>query len=480
MDIMDIASKGLVKITKRYGKKLMKKSALPPLPEAQPLTLSGGQFRAGFAKEEIMPSDADKTYWIAGHGPGHKMEGIISPVYIHAFWLDCGNEDGMLCLSADLIGLTGTEVGIIRKMILSRHELSACRSINISCTHSHSGIDTVGYWGKANKLGIPSDGRDSSYMETVFTRAVEAALKAHRARTPGRLFSGLEPIPGALFTKRRLPEKHEVLSRLRFAPDNGSDEIWVINIGAHPNSLGGSNRMLSGEYPYFMREQIKKETGADVFFGIGAIGAMDAAKEDGKSPLDCIKLQAKRFAGAAEKTQDEKELSPEIRLIRKEFYLPVSNNVLMFLGMRGVMSFTAYPFSESETGAAIKTELTYMDIGGQKIALLPGENFVSTVFGGYTDENTSSTGLGADINPPPLCEIAGDKNLIVFGVTNDMTGYVVPPNDFILNPTQPYLTCAKDRFGEKHYHETNSMGPETQKYIAEAFAEAVKTLSGAK
>ena len=31
-----------------------------------------------------------KTYYIAGHGSGHKMEGVLSPVYIHALWLDCG------------------------------------------------------------------------------------------------------------------------------------------------------------------------------------------------------------------------------------------------------------------------------------------------------------------------------------------------------------------------------------------------------
>jgi hypothetical protein len=55
-----------------------------------------------------------------------------------------------------------------------------------------------------------------------------------------------------------------------------------------------------------------------------------------------------------------------------------------------------------------------------------------------------------------------------------MTGYSVDRNEFILHPTEPYLETAHDRFDERHYHETNSMGPETQRAIADAFAEVVE------
>ena len=64
--------------------------------------------------------------------------------------------------------------------------------------------------------------------------------------------------------------------------------------------------------------------------------------------------------------------------------------------------------------------------------------------------------------------------LIVYGNTNDMTGYVVPPNDFVLHPTQPYLIPTHDRFDDDHYHETNSMGPDTQRVIADTFREVVE------
>lgn len=477
MDIMDIASSAIRKVTASYGKKVSKKGPAPEIPVATPTVIRGEKFRMGFARRDINPdlSLKDRTYYIAGHGSGHVMDGTISPVYVHAVWIDCGGDDGMIWISADIVGLTNIEVSVIRERIYASSVIKGCRAVNFSSTHSHSGIDTVGYWGKANLVSIPSNGKVPEYMELLFSRAVEAAEEAYLNRRPGRLYSGRTEVPGGLYTKRKFADKHEILTRLRFAPDDGGNEIWIMNFGGHPNSLGGANRKLSGEYPYFMREQIKAEAGADVLYCIGAIGGMDCAEYDGSDePLDRVKYQAKLLADAAMKTENETELSPELKILRQQFYIPVCNNVLTLLAILGTMSFKAYPCRESDTGIAMKSELTYMSIGSHKFLLLPGENFVNTVYGGYMDAEHSTTGMSPEINPLPLCEIAGDPDMTAVGVTNDMTGYVVPPNDFVLNPTQPYLNGTKDRFGDNHYHETNSMGPDTQKVIADTFAMMVE------
>lgn len=477
MDIMDIASKGIIKFTKHYGKKVQKTAVAAPIPQVLPTLISGETFRAGFSKAEIMPDlSLDRTYWIAGHGSGHKMEGILSPVYIHAMWLDCGNDEGIIWISADIVGLTNIEVNKIRKMILSRPEMKNCKAVNFSCTHSHSGVDTLGYWGKANLVSIPSDGKVPEYMEMLFKKAVKVSIEAYNNRKEGKLYTGRVSIEGGLSTGRRLPERHEYLTRLRFTPDDNSGDIWVMNIGAHPNSLGGNNRLLSGEYPYFMREQIKEEKGAEVIFGIGAIGGMDAKDFGNEDRVEEIKLQAKYYAEKSFEITDEKELSPEIKFITQQFYLPVDNNVLTLLAVRGTMSFKAFPSNLSETGIAMKTEITYMTIGSQKILLLPGENFVSTVYGGYMSKEDSTADLSPEVNALPLADIIGDKETIAFGVTNDMAGYCLPKNDFVLHPTQPYLNSTRDRFNENHYHETNSMGPNTHAVIAETLAFVVKNM----
>lgn len=473
MDIMDLASKGIKKITQNYGKKVMQNGPAPEIPKAKPVIFSGKTFRAGFSKTEIMPDlNSGKTYWIAGHGSGHKMEGVLSPVYTSAVWLDCGGEAGMLWIGADIIGLTNIEVQQIRDKVMASGKIPEGTIINISCTHSHSGIDTLGYWGKANMLNIPSCGKDPDYMNMLMEKMVNVSCEAYANRRNGKLFSGKIELKDSLKTPRDIKDRHEILYRLRFAPDDGSNEIWIMNFGGHPNSLGGKNRLLSGEYPYFMREDIREATGAEVLFGIGAIGGMDVAHLDDDN-VECVKKQGKMLSEGAQKITDEHELNPEVKILRQYFYLPVNNYVLTLLAMRHVMSFHAYACPSSDIGIAMKTELTYMSIGGQKILLLPGENFVSTIYGGYYSAEESATGRGAEIDPKPLAEIANDRDLIVYGVSNDMTGYVVPPNDFVLHPTQPYLNSTKDRHDKKHYHETNSMGYSAQKTIADTFAEMV-------
>ena len=474
MAIMDLASSAIGKITRRYGRKIRRSVIRQEIERNPPTDITGGTWRLGFAFDDIMPEeDPKKTYYIAGHGSGHKMEGVLGPVYIHAVWLDCGTDEGFLWLSADIVGLTNAEVEKIRERIVSSEVIRGVKSVNVSCTHSHAGVDTVGYWGKPH-LSIPSDGKDPAYMEMLFSKAKKVSEAAFLDRRPGRLFAGQTPIPDGLFSKRPFADRHEILWRLRFRPDDGAPETYLINVGAHPNSLGGDNRLLSGEYPYYLREAIRREAGANVFFGVGAIGGMDAAELEAADRAELVKKQGEYYAEAALGISKETELPPRIRFLRRRFYLPVDNSVLAFLAILGTMSFVPYPDETSATGIAMQTEMTYLSLGGQKILLLPGESFVTTVYGGYRDKETSATGRPASVNPPPLCEIAHDPDLIVFGVTNDMTGYAVDLNEFVLHPTQPYLETARDRFGERHYHETNSMGPRTQAVIAETFREVVE------
>ncbi len=475
MDIMDIASKGISVIAKGYGKKIKKKVTAPKIEDAQPVTITGDTYRCGFARAEIMPDiTTGKTYYIAGHGSGHVMEGVLTPVYAHAIWLDCGEDKGIIWISADIVGLTNVEVQIVREKIKKAGIVPADTLINISCTHSHSGIDTIGYWGKPNLVSIPSNGKDPEYMEMLMNTMADIAGQAFKNKTAGKLFSGNVKVENGLFGKRKFDDRHEILSRLRFAPDDGSNETWIMNFGGHPNSLGGSNRMLSGEYPYFMRENIAEATGANVLYGIGPIGGMDMAQLNPIDKLDNVKQQAKMLSDAVVTIDNEHELTPEIKYLRQRFYYPVGNYVLILLAKRKVMSCNPYPYNGVDTGLALNTEMTYMTFGDQKILLLPGENFVTTVFGHYSDSETSATGKGGEVNPTPLAEICGDENLIAFGVSNDMTGYVVPPNDFILNKTQPYLNSGEDKFGDNHYHETNSMGFDSQRIIAETFTKVVK------
>lgn len=135
---------------------------------------------------------------------------------------------------------------------------------------------------------------------------------------------------------------------------------------------------------------------------------------------------------------------------------------------------------DSSLNLAVKTEMTYFEIGDLKMLLLPSEIFPELVYGGYLSAEESAEGKGPEINPEPLVKIAGDENLLLFGVTNDFTGYVVPPNDFLTNKDIPYADRAKDRLGRGHYEETNSLGPKTAQTIADTFKGVMETVNGAR
>ena len=92
----------------------------------------------------------------------------------------------------------------------------------------------------------------------------------------------------------------------------------------------------------------------------------------------------------------------------------------------------------------------------------------------------SAEGKSPDINPVPLTVSAEDKDLLIFGLANDELGYVIPPNDFMLNDVQPYMEKAVDRLGRRHYEETNSMGPRTAQFISDAFVKVLDTVKKAK
>jgi hypothetical protein len=151
----------------------------------------------------------------------------------------------------------------------------------------------------------------------------------------------------------------------------------------------------------------------------------------------------------------------------QKYYAPVDNGLLALMVTIGACSAQRYPCDRGDLGIALQTEITYIKIDDLQILLLPGEPFTEVVYGGAVSAEESATGKGPEINPPALVDVVGDKDLVVFCVTNDMTGYCVVPNDYILHETQPYIEQGTDVKGRRHYHETNSLGYLTNQVIVE-------------
>ncbi len=149
MKPIELASKAAHSISYNASKRTAKKE-MPVIPAAEPVSFADSQtdkFNVGFASCNITPDDlGSHTYWMAGYKIAKKVNGFLDPLTMNAMWLGCG-DSGLIFLSCDLVGLTGCDVDEIRRSLSGFCDKVNCKGIIISCTHTHSGIDTIGYCG---------------------------------------------------------------------------------------------------------------------------------------------------------------------------------------------------------------------------------------------------------------------------------------------------------------------------------------------
>ncbi len=470
MDFSKIASSALKSITK-----LAKTDYAELIPDSEYIynkKAKADYFTAGFGKAVMLPDDVNtKKYYIAGYGENNPAKGVIDPQYAHALWLDDNSGNGgHLFVSLDIVGLLNKDVNNLKKALSEFSDITNCKSITIMSTHNHAGIDTMGIWGK-----LPHTGKSKKFMTILFNAVILAASDAYRDRREGKLYLGRTEVPDMQEDIRTPVVYSKTLTRLRFVPNDGSREIYFLNFASHSESLQGCNSLISADFPCYLRERIRKETGAETIYGVGAIGGMismeieneDLLRKENRL-LESTRNIGYKLADYAMSIKKEKKLSPSISYFKQEFYVPVENPVLTIACQLGLLNADAYtlPYSDKK---ALKSEISYYQIDELNILMIPCELFPELAYGGYLDEDESAEGLSPDINPEPLVKIADDDNLLIFGLANDELGYVLPPNDFMLNEDAPYLDKAIDRFGRRHYEETNSMGPRTAEIIAENF-----------
>ncbi len=472
MGLNEFAAKAVRAIGKKGGKKLRKKGIIGNgTISSEPVNIKGEKYVCGYASAVCMPKDINaKKYWIAGHGMGHVIDSIHDPITVSGMWIGADDNGGFVHLAADIIGLTNFELNIVRDKLKGFMAESKCAGVFLSCSHTHAGFDTVGYWGQLMKL---QTGKDAEYMELLLKTLENVARECYKKRKPGKLYIGTTHVPDAQLDKREPVILHDTLTRTRFVPDDGSRETWFMNFAAHPNTLGGGNRTCSADYPYWLRKTIKEKKNTHVLFGVGAIGGVDPGMYS-EDKEERTRMQGEALGNAALSIDNDVELTPEITVLQQKYYAPVDNGLLALMATINACSSQRYACDKGDLGLALQTEMVYIKLGSQQILMLPGEPFTEVVYGGSPDSDLSATRKSSDINPPAIVDIAGDKELLVYCVSNDMTGYCVAPNDYILHETQPYIEQGRDAFDRKHYHETNSLGYLTNETMAEVVSEIMK------
>lgn len=480
---MDIPAK-LLKMTtelvKQNAHKKNLKNSAEPLADGvfdQSDTEPAKNFTFGFGKAVIMPEEKipnkKKTYYVAGYRINNPAAGVLDELMAKALWIDDNSgRGGVVLVSVDCVGLFGVDITEIRKKLEHFCVITGCRSVNICSTHCHAGIDTMGMWGP-----LPKTGRDKSFMEILYKGVISAVEHAYKNRCTGQIYLGYGKADEGSQSAGRPPHVvSDVITRLRFVPDNGSKEVYMINFASHPESLESRNSLISADFPCYMAKYIDEHKNAEMMYFAGAIGGISMHATDKNNIISTIKTGT-RLGEIICDIKKEKKLTPKINILRQELYLPCDNPVFWAASKFGIIPEKIIVTGKGKLNLGMKSEMSYIQFGELNMLFIPGELFPELAYGGYLSREESSIDASPDINPDPLCKIADDEDLLVFGLANGEIGYILTPNDYLLHPSLPFIEQPKDKFGRNHYPETNSLGPETAYYIADTFKEMIKKIN---
>ena len=439
----------------------------------------GKKWTCGFGKASFTPDDYDsKTYYIAGYDSNNPVKGVLDNLYARAVYLDDNRGDGGVVFCAlDCVGMSRKDINDIRKLALESGRLGKVKSINISSTHTHAGIDTQGLWGEK----IYKSGKDESFMNSLKKTAAQAVISAFENRKDGRFFMG-HTVVEDMQADVRTPETYDKnLTRFRFSPNDKTGDIYIVNFASHAELLGTTS-LVSADFPaYLIKEIEEKASGADAVFFNGAIGGMISAKEIKKVYRDSIDCEAymkdfgKQLGEIALSVSNETELMPILNIKSKGIAVPGDNTVLILARDLKVLN-NDIGRTKKRSKVCIYSEVGYLELGDKDVAafLIPGELFPELYNGEFLSEKDSANHRPSDY-PKVLSDMTDCKHKFVIGLCNDELGYILAENDFLLNEALPYINKATDDMDRDHYEETNSTGPATGKIILDETEDLIES-----
>ena len=360
-------------------------------------------------------------------------------------------------------------------------------------------------------------GADAEYMEFVYETAANAMKEAVKDMRPGTMTYAVKEINEEYFNNKNRSQSTSIideLARFVFTPfdvdiEKGILPTMIVNIAAHPDVAGlpvddvDNGRDLSGDYIYYLGQKIEEKNYNFMFFN-GAIAGIYEGRgpagdgvpterryeetlrygheiaymalnltntvEEIKANLtdaEKAKIEEEKAIGGEHYTLwyegwtkvEEKVLEPNLNIMIKEVKIKVTNPLIQLVGKLNLVNYTV---CKEGFNYYIFAEIGYMEMGGVKVAFMPGEIVQDIICGG--DSLTAEGSFkGKDFGHKSVYELFGEDT-ICFGLMNDAIGYVVPDNDY----TMALL-------GD-HYQEMISLGEEAGSTIMIGMAEIAEEI----
>ncbi len=453
----------------------------------------GAQWKVGYAGasllEGINPMDGD--YFLAGSLEpimGRVPTKVLDDQRVRVYAISDGVGGVVVHAVIDGFGMSRGDVQKIRALMADFAEENNVIAINVSVLHQHSCIDTLGMnvplaqalimnTGNAALGGLLDEHKvqkNQQFMENVFNKTAYAMKRAVKNMKDGELYYGSADIAEYVKDKRDPQTADTEIQRLRFVPDDGTSETWILEAGIHCTSIGAGPDELTADYPYYIEKTIREEVGANVVFIQGAelavtsrniylceeCGAIATVEKDLaveiSCPNGCIEsVVGKDYGTAADlwnqanenENKDgivrmkeygyilgkevigitaEEKLDPVLNIAMKEVVLDVDNGILTLAAREDVLNAVIVKNGDNYN---MITEIGYMELGNSVATFLcPGEFDPLLVFGGPQSGDASWS--GEEWSMPALKDSTDCENIMVVGLCNDQAGYVLRDNEY--------------------------------------------------
>jgi len=352
--------------------------------------------KAGSAKRIITPK---MNVYLAGLAENRISTGVHDDLYARCLLLDDG-KTMVGFVSLDIIGFPRWYVLKI-KDDLKKIGINA-DNIIITCTHQHSGPDTLGLWGKSET----ESGVNPEYMDFLCNQIFDVISEAYKNMQRAVTKLSSITVPEGVSENSREPDLIDrELSLIKVDSMSGKAIATLVNFTAHPETLWSDNHLITADYVYYIYRDLDEKLGGVTLFINGALGGMVSVDSKAHT-FDEAERIGTTIANKAIESIANAETQENVRIIAKKVDLdiPMDNNGFKLLMDIGVLKNYLY-----ENGN-IKTEVNYIKIGNAQIATFPGEVLPKL---GFKIKNAMTS-----------------KYKFVLGLANDELGYILAEEDF--------------------------------------------------
>lgn len=346
----------------------------------------------------------------------------------------------------DGFGLSRGDVQTIRARVenMAKSQGHNIVSMNVSVLHQHSCIDTLGMnipllpglvintsnaalGGLLDKYKVV---KNQHFMENLFDKTADCVMTAIDNMESGDLYYGYANIKEYMRDARDPESLDENIHRLRFVPDDGSAETWILQGSMHCTGMGAGPDELTADYPYYIEKAINEKVGANVVYVIGAELAIkqvrDLTNKEGATDIENIANYGYALADKVMAIKNDVKLQPVLNVAHKEVYLPVDNGILTLAARQDILNAIIV---KDGLGYVLVTEIGYMELGNKVgIFMCPGEFDPMLIFGGPESGDAAWTGDSWDY--APMKDMIDAEYVMVYGLCNDQAGYVLRDNEY--------------------------------------------------